>query len=137
MTTTIHAMYGYRDAPAALEWLGTVFGFEPTAVVPDDEGGIAHSELRVGEAAIVVFSDRDGYGRPPRKGPTCGFSTYLAVDDPAEIDATHERALAGGATEVWKPETSEWGNHRCRFHDPEGYEWTLGVHRPGLANDWG
>ena len=33
----------YRDAPAAIDWLCRVFGFERHLVVPDDAGGIAHA----------------------------------------------------------------------------------------------
>jgi uncharacterized glyoxalase superfamily protein PhnB len=65
----LHAYFGYRDAPAALEWLEHALGFDTTMSFPDDAGGIAHAELRRGAAAIVVFSDRDGYERPPRATP--------------------------------------------------------------------
>lgn len=70
----LHAYFGYRDAHAAIEWLGRAFGFETTMQFPDD----------------------------------------------ADIDAVHARALDAGATGVWEPGTSEWGNHRCRVLDPEG-----------------
>jgi uncharacterized glyoxalase superfamily protein PhnB len=69
----LHAYFGYRDAPAALAWLERAFGFETTAMFPDDAGGVLHAELRRGDAAVVVFSDRDGCERPPRKGDTVGF----------------------------------------------------------------
>ena len=117
----LHAYFGYRDAHAAIEWLGRAFGFETTMRFPDDDG-VAHAELRLGDAVIIVFSDRDGYERPPRKGDTVGYGTYLSVADPAEVDAVHARALAAGAIGVWEPGTTEWGNYRCRVVDPEGFE---------------
>jgi uncharacterized glyoxalase superfamily protein PhnB len=127
----LHAYFGYRDAPAALAWLERAFGFETTMSFPDDAGGIAHAELRRGDAAIVVFSDRDGYERPPRRGDTTGFGTYVSVPAGAEVDAVFARASAAGATAVWEPGHTEWGNYRCRVADPEGFEWTFGTHRPG------
>jgi uncharacterized glyoxalase superfamily protein PhnB len=133
---TLHAYFGYRDAPAAITWLERAFGFATTMSVPDD-GGIAHAELRLGDVAIVVFSDRDGYERPPRKGDTTGIGAYVCVDGGAEVDAVYARALEAGATGVWEPATTEWGNHRCRVLDPEGFEWTFGTHRPGEpVGDW-
>jgi hypothetical protein len=34
------------------------------------------------------------------------------------------------------PAQSEW-NYRCRVADPEGFEWTFGIHRPGEPRqDW-
>jgi uncharacterized glyoxalase superfamily protein PhnB len=123
--------FGYRDAPAAIDWLGRAFGFETTMLVPDDAGGVAHSELRLGDAAIVIFSDRDGYERPPRKGPTMGHGSYVTLADPAHVDSIYARAHAAGAVTVWEPAPTEWGSYRFRVLDPEGYEWTFGIHRPG------
>ena len=127
----LHAYLGYRDAPAAVGWLERAFGFTTTMSFPDDEGGIAHAELRRGDAAFVVFSDRDGYERPPRKGDTCGIGLYVTVAEPADVDAVHATAAAAGATTVWPPAGNEWGSYRCRVVDPEGVEWTFGTHRPG------
>ena len=132
----LHAYFGYHDAPAAIVWLERAFGFETTMSFPDDDGGIAHAELRLGDAAIVVFSDRDGYERPPRKGDTVGFGAYLSVAGEAEVDAVHARALDAGATGIWEPGGTEWGNYRCRVLDPEGFEWTFGTHRPGAPQEW-
>ncbi|MEJ2852169.1 MULTISPECIES: VOC family protein [unclassified Saccharothrix] len=134
--TSLSVYLGYRDAGAAIEWLGRAFGFEATMRYPDDDGGVAHSELRLGDAALVVFSDRDGYARPPRRGDTGGQGTYLVVASAAEVDAVFARAVAEGAVPVWKPEESEWGNYRCRVLDPEGFEWTFGTHQPGLPAEW-
>ncbi|WP_181783850.1 VOC family protein [Pseudonocardia pini] len=92
-------------------------------------------ELRSGDAAVVVFTDREGYARPERRGDTYGQGLYLAYDDPAEVDAVWKRAQAAQAPVVWELETSEWGNHRFRVLDPEGFEWTIGTLRPGLPVD--
>ena len=132
----LHAYFGYRDAPAAIAWLERAFGFATTMSFPDDDGGVAHTELRLGDAAVVVFSDRDGYERPPRKGDTVGFGAYLSVAGEADVDAVHARALAAGATGIWEPSGTEWGNYRCRVLDPEGFEWTFGTHRPGAPQEW-
>ena len=131
----LHAYFGYRDAPAAIAWLERAFGFTATLSFPDEDGGIAHAELRRGDAAIIVFSDRDGYERPPRKGDTTGFGAYVSVADTADVDAGYARALAAGATGIWEPAETEWGNYRCRVADPEGFEWTFGTYRPGEPQD--
>jgi len=54
--TTLRTIVGYRDAPAAIDWLGRAFGFGTTMVVPDEDGGIAHSELRLGDAGAAVIA---------------------------------------------------------------------------------
>jgi uncharacterized glyoxalase superfamily protein PhnB len=126
----LHTYFGYRDAPAAITWLGKAFGFEPTVQFPDEQGGIAHSELRLGDAVIIVFSDHDGYERAPRKGATSGLGIYMAVEGKDDVDAIYQQAIDAGATSVWQPEATEW-NYRCRVLDLEGFEWSFGVHRPG------
>jgi len=45
MPATIIPGLRYRNAPAAIEWLGRVFGLKKNLVVPDDSGGIAHAQL--------------------------------------------------------------------------------------------
>jgi len=40
----------YRDAPAAIEWLGRAFGFEEKAVYRGEEGSIQHAEPTDGMA---------------------------------------------------------------------------------------
>ncbi len=124
---TLHAYLGYRDAAAAIDWLTRALGFTTTMRFPDDDGGVAHAELRRGDAAIGVFTDRDGYDRPRRRGDTVGLGLYLCVP-PGQVDAAWSAATAAGATGVWEPATTEWGNYRCRVLDPEGVEWTVGTH---------
>lgn len=137
--TTLHSYFSYVDAPTALAWLEKAFGFETTMRWDDERGGVAHAELRLGDAAIMVFSD-DGqsYDHPrPKSNDTVGHGTHLALPDDAAVDAMWERALAAGAVPVLKPESTEWGNYRCRVRDPEGYEWSFGTHKPGEpAGDW-
>lgn len=136
--TSLHLYLSYRDAAAALDWLGRAFGFETTTRYDNESGVVAHAEARLGDAAIVVFADDDaGYGRLTQRGDTVGYGAYLAMADQATVDAVWTRALDAGATPVWKPEATEWGNYRCRVLDVEGYEWTFGIHKPGEpAGDW-
>jgi uncharacterized glyoxalase superfamily protein PhnB len=46
----------YRDAPAAIEWLVGVLGFEKHMVVPGEDGGIAHAQLTFGPGMIMLGS---------------------------------------------------------------------------------
>lgn len=136
--TTLHMLFSYRDSAAAVDWLVTAFGFEVTMRWPS-EGAVDHAELRLGDAAIVVFSDAgQGYDRArPKADDAVGHGAYLTVADNAAVDAAWARALEAGAVAVWKPEGTEWGNYRCRVRDLEGYEWTFGTHKPGEpASGW-
>jgi uncharacterized glyoxalase superfamily protein PhnB len=135
-TITSCTYLGYRDAAAAIDWLGRAFGFETTMRFDAEDGSVAHSELRLGDAVLIIFSDHEGYERPPRKGETGGFGTYLTLPSETDVDELHAQASEAGATTVWKPESTEWGNYRFRVLDPEGFEWTFGIHRPGQPTQW-
>lgn len=92
--TTLHTYFSYVDAPAALSWLGRAFGFETTMRWDDEQGVLAHAELRLGDAAIIVFAD-DGadYDRLGRRDDTVGYGAYLTVADEAAVDAVWARAI--------------------------------------------
>ncbi|MER6663405.1 VOC family protein [Amycolatopsis japonica] len=128
---SLHSYLAYSDAPKALRWLERAFGFETTTEYSDDKGLILHSELRRGEVRIIVFSAEEDYDRPARKGETVGHGLYVSLPTQEAVDAVFASAVEAGATAVWKPEDTEWGNYRCRVDDLEGYEWTFGTYVPG------
>ncbi|MFI6301711.1 VOC family protein [Amycolatopsis thailandensis] len=134
---SLHSYLAYRDAPKALRWLESAFGFETVMEFPDDKGLILHSELRLGGASIIVFSAEEDYDRATRKGETVGHGLYVSLPTQEAVDAVFASAVEAGATTVWKPENTEWGNYRFRVDDLEGYEWTFGTHIPGEPQaDW-
>ena len=49
----------YRDAPAAIDWLVRVFGFEKHLVVPGNNGSIEHAQLSLGGGMIMLGSVAD------------------------------------------------------------------------------
>jgi uncharacterized glyoxalase superfamily protein PhnB len=46
----------YRDAPAAIEFLCRVLGFEQQLVVPGADNTIAHAQLKLGGGLLLVGS---------------------------------------------------------------------------------
>ena len=53
----------YKDQAAAIEWLCRAIGFEKVIEFPDEQGGIAHAELRLGDAVIMIQTDHEGLRR--------------------------------------------------------------------------
>ncbi|MEQ3550230.1 VOC family protein [Pseudonocardia nematodicida] len=130
--TDLHVLLSYRDAAAAIDWLERALGFGTTMRYDTEDGVVGHAELRRDAAVIVVFDDAGaGYDHPRPRGEGCGTGTYLTVAEAAGVDALWTSALAAGAVPVWEPGWTPWGNYRCRVLDPEGREWTAGIHRPG------
>lgn len=132
----------YRDAPAMIEWLREAFGFEPHAVYPDGEGGIAHAELRLGAGLVMLGSARDdgaGFEAPVRPAgadqaqPRTTVQLFVALP-PHEVEAHYGRAKEAGAEIVQELAETDYGTEQYVARDPEGHQWVFGSYQP-LAGD--
>jgi uncharacterized glyoxalase superfamily protein PhnB len=119
----------YRDACAAIDWLCRAFGFERHALHDGPDGTVAHAEIRLGPAFVML-----GSGNNPRfkwKSPLdAGFVTqsiYIVLDD---VDAHHAHAKAAGAEIVLDLHTTDYGSRDYSARDPEGHLWHFGTYRP-------
>lgn len=123
---TLFATMRYKDAPKAIEWLDKAFGFTAQFVVPGEDGMIAHSQLALGNAMVMVSS-----GQGPLQRPTgfkdSGFSLYIVVPNP---DAIHDRARAAGAEISMALTDTDYGSRDFSCIDPEGYVWNFGTYQP-------
>jgi uncharacterized glyoxalase superfamily protein PhnB len=116
----------YKDAPAAIEWLGKAFGFSRQFVAPGADGAIAHAELRLGPGTIMLGSER----RPPDPNnpwDEVAFGIYVYVQD---IDAHYARARAAGAEIARELADTDYGAREYSVRDLEGRLWSFGTYRP-------
>ncbi len=132
---TVTPCLTYRNAPAAIEWLCKTFGFEKHAVYPDNEGGIAHCELKFGNGMIMLGSVRDSaYGRllrqPDEIEGRVTQSICVVTNDPDEI---HRRATAAGARILIPIKDEDYGGRSFTCTDLEGHVWTFGSYDPWKA----
>ncbi len=120
----------YRDANAAIEWLGAAFGVEPAEVHRGDDGSVQHAELRLGTNLVMLGEARDDAwmgGRAPDPLAST-ISLYVVVADP---DALHRRAVAAGAKVVRELEDMDYGSREFSARDLEGNLWSFGTYDPG------
>ena len=109
------------------------FGATTTMERPDDDDGIQHAEMRLGDGVVTVFTDRAGVHPTGAAGESVGFGLAFTLGLPMKSTRPIESAIGVGATAVIEPAETEWGNYRCRVRDLEGYEWTFGTVQPGRA----
>ena len=57
---TFYPVLKYEDARAAIDFLERAFGFETHASFEGENGGIAHAELRFGDAYVMLGSTNEG-----------------------------------------------------------------------------
>lgn len=123
----------YRDAVAAIDWLCRVVGFEQQLVVPDGQGGIAHSQLTLGAGMVMLSSDREdryGFRAPHPDGTGAAMCCLLIrqIDDLyAKVTAAGVMALEGGLIET------DYGSRCFTIKDPEGHLWHFGTYDPWQA----
>lgn len=124
----------YRDAPAAIDWLCAAFGFERQAVYPDDQGGIAHAQLRFGNGMVMLGSvgkTPTPWGQLMRQPDEIGGaetqSAYLVVTDP---DAVYAQAKAAGAKILLEIQDENYGGRGFTCADLEGHIWSFGSYDP-------
>ena len=124
-------MLTYADGPAAMDWLAQAFGFEEQARWLDDDGRVAHGELRTGDGLVMFASTNPTYEGPTTHRRHCASadtwlrSPYVVdgalvyVDD---IDAHYARAVSAGAPTLSKIESGGPGR-LYRTEDLEGHRW--------------
>ena len=122
----------YRNAPAAIDWLCKVFGFERHAVYEGENGAIAHAELTLGNGMIMLGSGKDeesgrSFKSPEELGGVETCSLYIVVPD---ADAAHARAVAAGAAVTTPLHDTPYGSRDFTVKDPEGHTWNVGTYDP-------
>lgn len=115
----------YRNAPAAIDWLGRAFGFEPQFVVPGDGDSVAHAQLRNGAGMIMCGSESGP--DPDNPWAQAEFGVYVRV---ADVDAHHDQARAAGAEILYPPRDTDYGSREYSARDLEGRLWSFGTYDP-------
>jgi uncharacterized glyoxalase superfamily protein PhnB len=98
----------YRD------FLQHAFGAEELAFF-ENEGRVVYAAVRIGDS-VIEMGEAPGQEQPMHF-PT-GF--YLYVED---ADAAYDRAIAAGATSLWKPTDQRYGDRTGGVLDPFGNQW--------------
>lgn len=127
----IYPTLRYRDASAMIAWLGEAFNFAEHAVYPGPDGTIAHAELALGSAMIMLGSARDDefgamVGAPGQSNGN-GQAIYVATDN---ADALFARAKAAGADMLMGLTDIDYGSRDFICRNPEGHVWCLGTYWP-------
>jgi uncharacterized glyoxalase superfamily protein PhnB len=135
LKSTVIPALRYKDAPAAIDWLCNVIGFERKAVYEGPNGTIGHAELSLGGGMIMLGSGKDdeharSYKSPKDLGGFETRGTYVVVPD---ADAAHARAVAAGAEIIRPLQDTTYGSREFAVRDPEGHSWGVGTYDPWVA----
>lgn len=124
----------YRDAPAAIEWLCSTFGFEQHMVVPGEGNTVVHAQLAFGNGMIMLGSATNvdsEYAKlikqPVDIGGAQTQTVYVVVED---ADAVYNRVLDARAQIVMDIKDEDYGGRGFTCRDLEGHIWTFGTYDP-------
>ncbi|MBP2471377.1 putative glyoxalase superfamily protein PhnB [Crossiella equi] len=120
---SIYPTLRYTDADAAIDFLTSVFGLRAKSVSRHEDGTVGHAELSWGNGLVMLGQ------RGPEPGPfdTGRAVLYLVAPD---VDAHHDRTVAGGATVVMGLVDQPYGSREYAATDPEGNVWCFGTYQP-------
>jgi uncharacterized glyoxalase superfamily protein PhnB len=114
----------YRDPKAALKFLEAAFGFELSMLIEDADGNLAHSEMRFGDAVVMVGNEwSEDHKSPLSIGGKNTQTVHIQIA--TDVDAHCERARAAGFEILMAPATQFYGDRTYRCRDPEGHIWTV------------
>ena len=117
-----------QGAAKALDFYADVFGATERMWFPGPDGAVAHAEIQIGDAVVIVEDEDPHRGTTaPPAGGLAGTPVFqfIYVDD---VDATVARAAELGATLRRAPENQFYGDRDGFILDPFGHGWVIATH---------
>ncbi|GAB3967050.1 VOC family protein [Plantactinospora veratri] len=117
-----------HGAAKALDFYTAVFGATERMRFPNPDGGIAHAEIEIGDAVVIVEDEDPQRGTTaPPAGGLAGTPVFqfIYVED---VDAVVAHAVELGATLHRAPEDQFYGDRDAFIVDPFGHAWTVATH---------
>ncbi len=103
------------DAAGTIRFLQTAFGAEELRRHEEDEGGIRHAELRLGDSVLMLADSTPDW-------PPVPAMVHLYVPD---VDAAFRKALEAGATPIQEPARRGDEDRRGGVEGPGGTSWWI------------
>jgi PhnB protein len=113
----------------ALEFYAAVLGATKRMRFPGPDGTVAHAEIEIGDAVVIVEEEEDpqrGTSAPPAGG-LAGTPVFQFIYVEG-VDAVVAHAVRLGATLQRAPEDQFYGDRDDHIVDPFGHGWTVASH---------
>jgi PhnB protein len=129
--TSITPYLTVDDGKGAIEFYKRAFGATERGVMDAPDGRIAHAELQIGDA-VLMLSDKfpqSACQTPKELGGTT-VAIFLFVED---VDSVVRDAADAGATITMQPADQFWGDRLGQVTDPFGNVWQIATHVEDLT----
>lgn len=124
----------YRDVAEASAWLARTFGFKEHYRYGEEAGKVSGAQMHLGEAWIMLHSERPGSSTPAHAGSGTQSLTIFIED----VDAHFERAKSAGAEICEDLHETVYGERQYGALDLDGHHWLFSRHVRDLSpGEWG
>ena len=124
--TAVTPYLACEGAAQAIEFYKRAFGAEEVSRLPGPGGTVAHAEIRIGGAIVMLGEacpERGVLGPRALKGSPVSICLYVE-----DADAMASRAQKAGA-KITQPVTDMfWGDRYGTLEDPFGHRWSVLTH---------
>jgi PhnB protein len=124
-----HAVIPYlsiRGAAQAIDFYKKSFGAEEVMRMPMPDGKIAHAEIKIGDAHVMLAEEAPQYGHLSPQA--IGGSPVMIMIYVPKVDEMVQKAVANGA-QITKPVQDQfYGDRSGSLTDPFGHKWTIATH---------
>jgi len=115
-------MLAVHDAKNALDFYKNVFGAEEVTRIINSIGKIEHSELKIGNARIMVADEFPGNNHAAKSLGGTPVIIYLYINN---VDMVIERAVSLGSTLLRPILDMPHGDRVGKMEDPFGHVWMV------------
>lgn len=120
-----------KGAAEAIDFYKQAFGAKEKTRLNEPGGKVAHAEIVIGGAVVMLADEYPDYGVLSPK--TIGGSPvmmHLYVDD---VDAFFQKAVAAGAMAKQPPADQFYGDRSASLEDPFGHRWMIATHKEDVS----
>lgn len=112
-----------KNAARAVDFYRNAFDAIEVVRLEGADGRIAHCEIKIGDASILLADEWEGVGAtsPSALGGS-PVIIHLEVDD---VDTIAKRAIDAGAKVIFPVQDQFYGERAGRLQDPFGHLWLL------------
>jgi len=115
-----------KGGSAALDFYKRAFGATELMRFATPDGRIAHAEIQIGNARIMLGDEQPERGhRSPQSLGGSGSGIMLYLED---VDQVFNRALQAGAKALEPVKDQFYGDRSGTLADPFGHWWTIATH---------
>lgn len=119
-----------KDAVHAIEFYKKAFGATEEMCLAYPNGKIAHAEMKIGDARIMIADEDPAYNVSPQTLSGSTVSINIFVED---VDALVNRAVAAGAKVRFPVQDQFYGDRSGSVVDPFGHVWILATHKEEVS----